>query len=97
VGEGVSEIALPLFSREEYAKQQRVSLEPYDFDSYDEWFEKVNETKKFLESNGVKVVFVGVVVSELEEWLKKKGLKNISKNVAFFVADRLGLERIKKK
>lgn len=88
-----SEIAFPLYSMEEFYLQQKTSLEPYDFKDYENWFEETQKNKARLEKNGVKVVFVGVIVSELEAWLLGKKLQNTPANVAQYVAVKLKEQR----
>lgn len=81
----------PLYSREEYEKQQKASKEPYDFGDggYDDWYKGQLRIKKYLEKRGVPTAYVGVVVSEMEGWFREKSLENNSKNVARYVAEKL--------
>lgn len=95
---GLNIAGFPLYSREEYEKQQKASKEPYDFGDggYDDWYKGQLQIKKSLEKRGVPTAYVGVVVSEMEGWFREKSLENTSKNVARYVAEKLMLNSIGK-
>lgn len=79
------------YTKKEYKKIIELSKDELDIlvASFEKWQEKADKNIKDMENRGWIVFKVNIESNELERWLNKQGLINISENREKYVKQRL--------
>jgi len=86
-------LGLPVYTREEFRKQQQYAEDRFGYESYEQWMSAHRELRRKLEALGVVVIEVPINVEEMQQYFLQHGLRNDAANRSQYVARKLFEQR----